>query len=235
VAFLRGEGLAFCAGGGLDVVASLEDPRAFARRDQAAASTIESADAVVVAGADGAARGVVVELTLACDVRVATPAASFTASGVALGLFGAWRGTVRLPRVVGEGAAPESSLSGRTVDAEQAREPGFVSRVTPEPGAVAEEITARPTRSRSSSAASTTGPRRPTRRRPGPRPSLTSSQHTPTTSPRSEPVGPNSRRTAAPGTGDRPGQSPRVPVPESPHSRGLSGAGGIARLWALAS
>jgi len=142
--YLRGAGSAFCAGADLDVVAGLdrEAAEAFAERGQRVADAIEAADCPVVAGVDGAARGGGVELALACDLRVATPAASFAEPGVRLGLFGAWGGTVRLPRIVGEGEALDLMLSGRSVDAEKAHRMGLVSRVTDEPRAVADQLAA---------------------------------------------------------------------------------------------
>jgi enoyl-CoA hydratase/carnithine racemase len=144
VVYLRGAGEAFCAGADLDVVADLADPAAFVRRGQRAARAIETADAVVIAGIDGAARGGGVDLALACDLRVATPGATLAATGVRLGLFGAWGGTVRLPRTVGEGDALDLALSGRTVDAAAALRMGLVSRVVDDPAAVAASIAARP-------------------------------------------------------------------------------------------
>ncbi|EMA08487.1 enoyl-CoA hydratase/isomerase family protein [Haloferax denitrificans] len=137
VVLLRGSGRAFCAGADLDSVADLDDPEAFAKHGQRVADAIESAESVVVAGIDGAARGGGVELALACDVRVATPRATLGEPGVRLGLFGAWGGTVRLPRVVGEGHALEFSLSGRVVDADEALRMGLVSRIVDDPRSVA--------------------------------------------------------------------------------------------------
>ena len=141
---LRGAGPAFCAGADLDVVADLDRAAAvaFAERGQRVASAIEDSPAVVVAAIDGAARGGGVELALAGDLRIATPAATFAETGVRLGLFGAWGGTVRLPRVVGEGDAMDLALSGRTVDAAEALRMGLVSRVTDDPAAVAREVAA---------------------------------------------------------------------------------------------
>lgn len=77
---------------------------------------------------------------MACDLRVATPEATFGEPGVTFGLFGAWGGTVRLPRVLGLGEAMDLALSGRVVDAEAALRMGLVSRVVEDPGSVAEEI-----------------------------------------------------------------------------------------------
>ncbi|MGB9964710.1 enoyl-CoA hydratase/isomerase family protein [Halobacterium hubeiense] len=144
VVYVHGAGEAFCAGADLDVVRDLDGPRgeAFARRGQRTLNAVEDADSVVVAGVDGAARGGGVELALACDVRVCTPDATFAEPGVSLGVFGAWGGTRRLPEAVGATHAADLSLSGRTVDAETAREMGLVSRVVADPRAVADEVAA---------------------------------------------------------------------------------------------
>ena len=137
VVLLRGAGSAFCAGADLNSVAGLSDPAAFARRGQRAAHRIETAAPVVVCGVDGPARGGGVELALACDLRVATPAASFAESGVRHGLFGAWGGTHRLPAAVGPAVARDMMLTGRTLDASGARQVGLVSRVVDDPATVA--------------------------------------------------------------------------------------------------
>jgi enoyl-CoA hydratase len=135
VVHLRGAGPAFCAGADLATVADLDGDEAhdFARSGQRVANAIEDAESVVLAGIDGPARGGGVELALACDLRLATPEASFAETGVRLGLFGAWGGTHRLPAVVGQGNALDLALSGRTVDAEEARRMGLVSRIVDDP------------------------------------------------------------------------------------------------------
>ena len=156
VVHLRGAGEAFCAGADRSVVADLaaavddgdgdgasdagDAVESFVRRGQATADAIADAEAIVVAGVDGPARGGGVELALACDVRVATPEATFAEPGVGFGLFGAWGGTARLPEVVGLGEAMDLSLSGRVIDAETARRMGLVSRVVDRPAAVAAEL-----------------------------------------------------------------------------------------------
>jgi enoyl-CoA hydratase/carnithine racemase len=140
VTYLRGAGDAFCAGADLDAVAALDDPEAFARRGQRTADAIEDSPSVVVCGIDGPARGGGVELALAADIRVATRRATFAEPGVSLGLFGAWGGTVRLPRVMREGDALDFALSGRVLDAEAALRAGLVSRVEDDPRSVADEI-----------------------------------------------------------------------------------------------
>ncbi|MDF9747573.1 enoyl-CoA hydratase/isomerase family protein [Natrinema salsiterrestre] len=144
VIYLRGRGPAFSAGADLNEVAALEGDRdraaEFARLGQRVARTIEDSPAVVVAGIDGPARGGGLELALACDVRVGTPESTYGEPGVSFGLFGAWGGTVRLPRVLGEGDALEFALSGRSIDAEEALRMGLISRIEDDPRSVAEEI-----------------------------------------------------------------------------------------------
>lgn len=143
VIYITGRGPAFCAGADLDVVANLETSEAaeaFAAHGQAVARTIEQADAVTVAGINGAARGGGLELALACDLRIATPDATLGEPGVTFGLFGAWGGTVRLPEIVGLGTALDIGLSGRVLGAEESLRTGLVSRVVENPRSVAAEL-----------------------------------------------------------------------------------------------
>lgn len=144
VIYLQGRGPAFSAGADLNEVAALDGDRnraaEFARLGQRVARAIEDSPAVVVAGINGPARGGGLELALACDVRVGTPRSTYGEPGVTFGLFGAWGGTVRLPRVLGEGDALEFVLSGRPVDAEEALRMGLISRIADDPRTVAEEI-----------------------------------------------------------------------------------------------
>lgn len=146
VVHLRGAGPAFCAGADLDEVAALdaESAVAFAERGQRTLDAIEASEPTVVAGVDGPAYGGGVELALAADVRVATPDATFAEPGVALGIFGTWGGTVRLPRVVGLGEAMDLALSGRAIDADEALRMGLVSRVVEDPRTVVDELAAHP-------------------------------------------------------------------------------------------
>lgn len=132
---LRGAGSAFCAGADLATVAELDsdEAEAFARRGQQVAATIENSPSVVIAAIDGPARGGGVELALACDLRIASPNATFAETGVRLGLFGAWGGTHRLPKIIGEGNAMDLALTGRVIDAEEALRIGLTSQVVDEP------------------------------------------------------------------------------------------------------
>lgn len=142
IIYLSGAGPAFCAGADLAVIEALDARSAtrFARAGQTVANALAEYDGIVIAGIDGPARGGGVELALACDIRVCTPDATLAESGVTHGLFGAWGGTVRLPRIVGDAVAMDLAVTGRVVDAPEARNLGLVSRIIDEPRSVAESL-----------------------------------------------------------------------------------------------
>ncbi len=143
VVFLTGANGAFCSGADFSEIAAMEDERAareFARLGQSVATSLESIDAIVIAGIDGPARGGGVELALACDIRVATQRATFAETGVRMGLFGAWGGTHRLPALIGLGRALDIALSGRVIDADEAYQIGLVTRIHETPLEIAHFI-----------------------------------------------------------------------------------------------
>jgi enoyl-CoA hydratase len=83
----------------------------------------------VVAAVNGIAFGGGCELTLACDVRIASTAARFGQPEIKLGIIPGWGGTQRLPRLIGRSAAIELLLTGDPIDAARALGLGLVSRV----------------------------------------------------------------------------------------------------------
>jgi 2-(1,2-epoxy-1,2-dihydrophenyl)acetyl-CoA isomerase len=85
----------------------------------------------VLAGVNGVAAGAGLSLALACDVRLASDAATFLQAFVKIGLVPDSGGTWLLPRAVGYGRALELSITGRRVDAEEAVRIGLAHRVVP--------------------------------------------------------------------------------------------------------
>lgn len=83
----------------------------------------------VIAAVDGHALGGGLELALACDVRIATPDAVFGLPEVTLGILPSGGGTQRLQAIAGAGVARELVLTGRTIDAAEARDHGLVNHV----------------------------------------------------------------------------------------------------------
>ena len=84
----------------------------------------------VVAAVNGAAIGGGLCLALACDLRLAAPAAYFRAAGINNGLTASELGlSFLLPRAVGSTHAAEMMLTGSDVSAERAERIGLVSGV----------------------------------------------------------------------------------------------------------
>jgi enoyl-CoA hydratase/carnithine racemase len=93
----------------------------------------------IIAAIGGHAVGGGAQLAIACDLRVASPKASFRFLGVGHGLaVGAWA----LPRLVGAGRAFELCATMRQVAAEEAARVGLVNLVTDDPLASAMQLAA---------------------------------------------------------------------------------------------
>jgi enoyl-CoA hydratase/carnithine racemase len=83
----------------------------------------------MVAAVSGWALGGGCELALACDMIVASETAIFGQPEIKLGIIPGGGGSQRLSRVLGKQRAMELVLTGRPVDAAEARELGFVNQV----------------------------------------------------------------------------------------------------------
>jgi enoyl-CoA hydratase len=86
-----------------------------------------------IAAIDGWCLAGGVELSLWCDMRIATPRSTFGLFERRWGVPLLDGGTQRLPRVVGMGRALELILTGRPLPAEEAKQIGLVNEIT-EPG-----------------------------------------------------------------------------------------------------
>ncbi len=89
-------------------------------------------------------------LASACDLRVASTTASFRLPEVDLGVPLYWTGVPRLARELGPALTKELILTGRSVDAEEAKAIRFVNRVVADADldaavtTLAEELAAKP-------------------------------------------------------------------------------------------
>lgn len=124
---------AFVAGIDTGETANLDtiDGTAFALRGQAAFGALASMPRPVIAAIGGYALGAGLELALACDIRVAAENARFGQPEVTLGISPGFGACVRLPRLVGLGAAKGLVFTGRVIGAAEARSIGLVDRVVP--------------------------------------------------------------------------------------------------------
>ena len=124
---------AFCAGADIAHMRTADAlaARAWARRGHAIADRIEGFEAPVIAAVNGYALGGGCELSLACDIRVASERARFGQPEISLGIVTGWGGSQRLPRLVGPGYAKEMILTGAPIAAAEALRVGLVNHVHP--------------------------------------------------------------------------------------------------------
>ncbi len=128
---ITGAGRGFCVGqdlqefssGAGDVAGNLR--RNFHRNVLA----IRALEKPVIAAVNGPAAGAGLSLALACDVRIASDAASFVPAFIAIGLVPDSGGTWLARRLLGTARAFEWFTTGRRLGAEEARSWGLVSEV----------------------------------------------------------------------------------------------------------
>lgn len=138
---LTGAGRAFCAG--LDLA---EQRQPMTRELIAEARELATTAPLkflrfpkpLIAAINGIAVGVGVDMTLPCDIRIASDNAKFALSFGRVGLIPEFGGTYMLPRILGLGKALELVLTGRTLEAREAQEVGLVNK-TVAPGQLIDE------------------------------------------------------------------------------------------------
>jgi len=85
----------------------------------------------MIAAINGLALGGGLEITLACDIRIAAENAKFGLPEVKVGMFSGAGGTQRLARLIPPGIAAEMIFTGRNIDSQEAYRIGLVNRVVP--------------------------------------------------------------------------------------------------------
>lgn len=135
---ITGRGRLFCAGNDLrEVAGRAADDLSPISDFNALMSQVEALRMPVIAAVNGGALGGGLDLALACDIRLAAEGATFTASGVNVGLMAS---TGRLPRLIGVGPAKAMLLTGLPVDAATALRTGLVTAVHPADRLLAEAL-----------------------------------------------------------------------------------------------
>lgn len=135
VAVLRGAGTTFCAGADLQAMGTSDGNHIdsdMAGRGPMGPTRLRLSKPVIAA-VEGYAVAGGLELALWCDLRVAASDATFGVFCRRWGVPLIDGGTVRLPRIIGEGRAMDMILSGRAVGAAEALAMGLVNRII-EPG-----------------------------------------------------------------------------------------------------
>lgn len=158
VIVVTGAGRAFCAGGdissfaeGLATGSPSGGPAPLTSREGSPEVPIALSRAKpTIAAINGHAIGIGLTMPLACDIRIASDQAKFSARFVKVGLTPECGSTRYLPLVAGLGNALFLALTGRIIDAQEAKARGLVDRVVPhdalmdETMALAHEIAANP-------------------------------------------------------------------------------------------
>ncbi len=136
VLVVTGSGGEFCSGAELDParmdkLQTVEDRRERMRLIGSVAMDLHHITKPTLAAVDGVAVGAGMNLALGCDLVIASERARFAEIFVRRGLTLDFGGSWLLPRVVGIQRAKELALTGRIVDAEEARRIGLVLEVVP--------------------------------------------------------------------------------------------------------
>lgn len=132
---VTGVGRAFSTGGDVRVMAELDEQRdkeTFEELVRAGAAIVRQIDAMetpVIAAINGPAAGAGACLALACDIRIASEAASIGFTFLRVGLHPDWGGSYFLPRLVGLALASELVMTGGMIGAERAERLGLFNRV----------------------------------------------------------------------------------------------------------
>lgn len=133
VAVVTGAGRSFVAGADIGQMSTLSavEGKQFGAFGNSVFLKLENLTKPTIAAVNGFALGGGCELSMACDIRVASEKAKFGQPEVGLGITPGFGGTQRLARIVGMSNAMEMILTARNIDANRAKEIGLVSYVVP--------------------------------------------------------------------------------------------------------
>lgn len=135
VIIIKGAGSkAFVAGADIGILNDFDafSAKKYVETGQNLFNKIEAMGKVVIAAINGFALGGGCELALACDIRIASDKSKFGLPEVGLGVIPGFAGTQRLPRLVGVAHAKEMMFTGRTIDAQRAKDIGLVNHIVEE-------------------------------------------------------------------------------------------------------
>lgn len=143
VVILTGEGKSFVAGADIAEMSTLnaEEGGNFAKLGMDTFLLIEKLSKPVIAAINGFALGGGCEISLACDIRIASTKALMGQPEVGLGITPGFGGTQRLARTIGPAKAKELIYTAKNIKADEAYEIGLVNKVV-EPEALMDEAMA---------------------------------------------------------------------------------------------
>lgn len=137
---LTGAGSAFCAGGNVKDMQAKSNifggspaqiRNNYQRHIQRIPLAIYDLRVPAIAAVNGPAYGAGCDISLMCDMRIASENATFAESFIKLGLIPGDGGAWFLPRTIGRARAAEMSFTGDPIDAATAAQWGLVNRTVP--------------------------------------------------------------------------------------------------------
>lgn len=132
VVIITGSGeKSFCAGADIAYMVNIDPMKAekYASSAQGVLNKIEKLDKPVIAAINGFALGGGCELSMVCDMRIASSNAKIGQPEVTIGIPPGWGGTQRLVKLVGPAKAKELIFTGKMISAQEAYEIGLVNKV----------------------------------------------------------------------------------------------------------
>lgn len=93
---------------------------------------LETMPQVTIAAVNGYALGGGCEISMACDIRIASDNARFGQPETGLGILPGFGGTQRLARLIGKGRAKELIFTCDQIDAQEAYRIGLANKVVPQ-------------------------------------------------------------------------------------------------------
>jgi enoyl-CoA hydratase len=135
VLVLTGSGdKAFVAGADIKEINTLDplSAKIFGKKGQDIIARLGEAPIPVIAAVNGFALGGGTEIALGCDFIYASEKAVFGLPEITLGIIPGFGGTQRLARLIGANMAREMVFTGKTIQADEAKELGIVNKVCSE-------------------------------------------------------------------------------------------------------
>ena len=133
VVVVTGAGRSFVAGADISEMATMNvvEGKNFGDLGNQAMLRLERMEKPTIAAINGFALGGGCELSMACDIRIASEKAKFGQPEVGLGITPGFGGTQRLARLVGPGMAKQMVYTARNIKADEALRIGLVNAVYP--------------------------------------------------------------------------------------------------------
>ena len=128
---ITGSPRAFAAGADIEEMAEKSFAEFYMDDFLAPWDEVKSISKPIIAAVAGYALGGGCELALLCDFIIASEDAQFGQPEIKLGVLPGIGGTQRLTRSVGKALAMDLVLTGRNIDAREAKEAGIVARIVP--------------------------------------------------------------------------------------------------------